>query len=84
MNKLAKLLPALAMVLGATFAFGFSPATPQTSEYGLSGSNWINVTGLTPGPSTYQCNSASQVCTRQTPNSSGNPVKSGIFVNNMD
>ena len=84
MNKLAKLLPALALVLAATFAFAFSPANTQTSEYGLDGETWINVTGLTPGPTTYQCNADPQACTRQAQNPSAPVVKTGIFVNNMD
>ncbi len=82
MNKTLKFLPALAMVLAAGLAFGFSPA--QTSEHGYDGQNWIDVTGLTPGPDTYQCNTSTVVCTREAPNQSAPPVKSGIFVNNMD
>ncbi|WP_339708310.1 DUF6520 family protein [Algoriphagus aquimarinus] len=82
MNKIAGKLPIIAFVFAAFAAFAFT--SPQVSEYGLSGSNWINVTGLTPGPTTYQCNSDPQACTRQEPNLSAPVVKTGIFVNNMD
>ncbi|OOG69924.1 DUF6520 family protein [Algoriphagus sp. A40] len=82
MIKFLKLLPALAIVLAATLAFAFAPA--QTSEYGYDGQNWINVTGLTPGPTTFLCNEDPQVCTRQAANHSAPQVKPGIFVNNMD
>jgi hypothetical protein len=82
MIKFLKLLPALALVLAATFAFAFGPK--QVSEHGYDGQNWINVTGLTPGPSTYQCNESTVTCTRQAANPSAPQVKPGIFVNNMD
>lgn len=84
MNKLAKMLPVLALVLGATAAVAFTPASSQSSEHGFDGQNWINVTGLVPGPDTYQCDQNPQVCTRQAPNSSASPVKTGLFINNMD
>lgn len=82
MIKFLKLLPALAMVLAATLAFAFAPAPP--SEHGFDGQNWIDVSGLTPGPDTYQCNTSTVACTREAPNPSAPVVKTGIFVNNMD
>ena len=83
MVKSLKMLPALAMVLAATLAFGFTPNTPPTPEHGYDGA-WIEVTGLTPGASTYQCDADPQACTRKAPNSTAQVVKTGIFVNNMD
>lgn len=84
MNKLSKLLPVLALALGAFGAVAFTPPSSQSAEYGYDGQSWINVTGLDPGPETYQCDEDPQVCTRQAPNSSANPVKTGLFINNMD
>ncbi len=81
MNNLIKRLPAFAFVLAAFAAFAFTPAV--SPEYGFDGENWIEVTELTPGPMTYQCNGSSQVCTREAPNSTAPQVKPGIFVNNM-
>lgn len=79
MNKLIKLFPMLAMVLGAGFAMSFSG--PQSGpEYGLDGSQWRNVTGVDPGPTTYECDEALTVCTRNAPNSSAPMVKDGIFI----
>ena len=81
MNNLIKRLPLFAFILAAFGAFAFS--SPPTPEYGLSGSTWINVTGLTPGPTTYQCNQDPQACTREAPSPSSPVVKTGIFKNNM-
>ncbi|REG77515.1 hypothetical protein [Algoriphagus antarcticus] len=81
MNKLAGKLPIIAFVFAAFAAFAFT--SPPIPEYGLSGSNWIDVTGLTPGPTTYQCNLDPQACTREAPNTSAPVVKTGIFKNNM-
>jgi hypothetical protein len=83
MNKLLKLLPAFALVLAASFAFGFSSPT-NGPEYGLDGSQWKEVTGLIPGPDTYECNLSSQVCTRSAPNSTAPMVKQGVFIFNGD
>ena len=81
MNKLVKLLPVLALVMGAGFAMAFSG--PQSGpEYGLDGSVWRNVTGLIPGPTTYECNEADEVCTRTAPNETAPMEKDGIFVYN--
>lgn len=82
MNKLLKLLPVFALVLAASFAFGFSSPV-NGPEYGLDGTEWVDVTGLLPGPSTYLCNSAPEVCTRTAPDISAPQKRSGIFVNNM-
>ena len=84
MKRFLKVLPALAMALGAFGAVAFTTPTLQSSEHGYDGQNWLDVTGLPPGPDTYQCNTSTAVCTRQAPNPSAPAVKSGIFVNNMD
>lgn len=79
MNKTVKLLPVLGLVMGAGFAMAFSG--PQSGpEYGLDGTEWRNVTGLIPGPDTYECDEAEVVCTRTAANSSAPMVKEGIFV----
>tara|TARA_R110002020_G_scaffold131044_1_gene293029 strand:+ start:5399 stop:5647 length:249 start_codon:yes stop_codon:yes gene_type:complete len=81
MNTLIKRLPLFAFVLAAFAAFAFT--SPPPAEYGLSGTNWIDVTGLTPGLTTYQCNLDPQACTREAPSTSAPVVKTGIFKNNM-
>lgn len=76
MNKLAKLLPALALVLGATLAFAFSPKGDTTSQYGQDSGQWIDVTGVTPGPTTYTCDATVDMhCLYDAPN--GNPLNPG-------
>ena len=83
MNKLLKSLPAFGMVLAATFALAFTG--PQTEEWAqIDEENFVNVTGLTPGPTTYLCDSDPQACTRSAPNDSAPVIKTGLFVNNMD
>ncbi|QYH40546.1 hypothetical protein GYM62_17720 [Algoriphagus sp. NBT04N3] len=78
MNKLSKLLPALALVLGAFAAVAFtSPDKPQP-EYGLDGSNWINVENLQIGQD-YLCNESEEVCTRTAPSITAPMVKEGTF-----
>jgi hypothetical protein len=78
MKTLIKRLPVFAFILAAFAAFAFTPAA--SSEYGLDGEDWIEVTELTPGPLTYQCNSSTtQVCTRELPNDNAPQVKPGIL-----
>lgn len=84
MNKFLNKLPVLAFVLAAFAAFAFSPADSQTAEYGFDGQNWINVTGLDPGPDTYLCDDEPVVCTRSAPSPAAQQVKPGLFINNMD
>ncbi|WP_339758470.1 DUF6520 family protein [Algoriphagus aquimarinus] len=78
MNKLIKSLPALALVLAATFAFAFSSPKVAAPEYGLDGSTWVNVENLEIGEN-YLCNESEQVCTRTAPSSSAPMVKEGTF-----
>ncbi|WP_074224467.1 DUF6520 family protein [Algoriphagus halophilus] len=83
MNKLMKSLPALALVLAATFAFAFSPKGESLSQFGEDSGQWIDVTGVTPGPSTYTCDAAVDAhCLYDAPN--GNPLspdEDKMFVN---
>ncbi len=82
MNKLSKLLPVLALVLGAFAAVAFSPKDLPMNVYGESAGLWYNVTGITPGPSTYTCDQQVDVeCLHDAVN--GNPINPGedrIFV----
>lgn len=84
MTKIKGVLPIIAFVFAAFAALAFSPADSQTAEYGFDGQNWINVTGLVPGPDTYLCDEDPQVCTRRAPNPTAQQVKTGLFINNMD
>ncbi|OOG76444.1 DUF6520 family protein [Algoriphagus sp. A40] len=83
MNRILKFLPALALALAATFAFAFSPKGEATNQYGEDSNQWINVTGVTPGPTTYTCDVAEdEHCLYDAPN--GNPLNPGedkMFVN---
>lgn len=80
MNKLMSKLPLLAFVLAAFAAVAFTGSKDLQPEYGLDGSSWINVTGLTPGVD-YDCDLDNElVCTRTAPDPSAPMVKPGIFV----
>jgi hypothetical protein len=79
MIKFLKLLPALALVLAATFAFAFSSPQPAAPEYGHDGNNWINVENLQIGDD-YVCNESEEVCTRSAPSETAPMVKEGTFV----
>lgn len=79
MIKFLKLLPAIALVLAATFAFAFSSPQPFAPEYGQDGENWINVENLQIGDD-YVCNESEEVCTRTAPSETAPMVKEGSFV----
>ncbi|MBN7817771.1 hypothetical protein [Algoriphagus pacificus] len=77
MNKLSKLLPALALVLGAFAAVAFTSPQPATGEYGLSGSVWYDVTGINPDEDTYVCNEdETRDCLFDQPFGMGTPISS--------
>ncbi len=82
MNKLINKLPILAFVLAAFAAVAFSPKDMAMNVYGESAGQWYNVTGITPGPSTYTCDQQEDVeCLHDAPN--GNPINIGedkVFV----
>lgn len=83
MNKVKGALPMIAFVFAAFAAFAFS--SPQVEEWGqIDEQNFINVTDLTPGPNTYECDDEPEVCTRSAPNDSAPVTKTGLFVNHMD
>lgn len=82
MNKLIKSLPALAMALAATFAFAFSPKDAPMNQYGEAAGQWYNVTGITPGPSTYTCDQLTNAeCLHDAVNGAPiNPGEDKVFV----
>ena len=55
MNKLKGALPIIAFVFAAFAAFAFGPKDLAMNQYGEAAGQWYNVTGITPGPSTYTC-----------------------------
>ena len=75
MNKLSKLLPALALVLGATFAVAFSFPKTQTGMFGLDGTTWYDVTETDPDEDTYVCDQSDpEGCLYDAPFGVGNPI----------
>ncbi|WP_026954990.1 hypothetical protein [Algoriphagus vanfongensis] len=80
MNKLSKLLPALALVLGATLAMAMNFANPMANQlYAEDPENpgeFINVTTWQPGVD-YDCDSSGD-CLYDAPN--GTVVQSGTFI----
>ena len=86
MNRLLNKLPLLAFVLAAFAAFAFSPKNSAMNVYGESAGQWYNVTGITPGPSTYTCDQLTDAeCLHDAVN--GNPINPGedrVFVKRGD
>ena len=83
MNTLIKRLPLFAFILTAFAAVAFT--SPQSEEWGqVDEDTFINVTNLTPGPLTYQCNGSSGACTRSSDDPTAPVIKPGVFQNNMD
>ncbi|RAI85607.1 hypothetical protein [Algoriphagus yeomjeoni] len=80
MNTLVKRLPLFAFVLAAFAAFAFTGPSDPDPEFGLDGSTWRNVSGLTPGVD-YNCNyNPEMVCTHIAEDIESPAVKPGIFV----
>ncbi|MEP0713604.1 DUF6520 family protein [Algoriphagus sp.] len=83
MKSLKNLLPALGLVLGATMAMAMNFAEPAAGEYRPAPNDeWYDLTNVTPGPTTYECNGSSEVCTYGDPDDQSAPVKMGIFQKN--
>ncbi|WP_026953501.1 DUF6520 family protein [Algoriphagus vanfongensis] len=87
MNKLFKILPALGMVLAATMAMAMNFADNPTERYAedpAPGTEvWYDLTDITPGPSTYQCDEeVDQTCSHMDPNFSSSEVEEGEFIKN--
>jgi hypothetical protein len=85
MKSLAKLLPALGLVLGASLAMSMNIAPNPTERYAQDPDPdveiWYELTGITPGSSTYLCNTGPTVtCSRDMPDESGDQVEAGVFV----
>ena len=85
MNKLNKLLPALALVLGVTMAMAMNFAADPTERYAQDPDpeidTWYELTDIDPGMATYLCNTGPTVtCSRDLPDESGNQVEAGVFV----
>ncbi|MDR7130987.1 hypothetical protein J2X69_003346 [Algoriphagus sp. 4150] len=88
MKSLKNLLPALGLVFGATLAMAMNFAEPtfveQYRPVGGSSTDWYDLTNVTPGPSTYQCNDSSIACTYSEPDINSPMVESGVFQKNGD
>ena len=87
MKSIKNMLPALGLVLGATMAMAMNFAENPTERYAedpAPGAEiWYDLTGITPGGSTYQCNmSISEVCSHEEDNFSSPQVETGKFVKN--
>ncbi|MBN7816913.1 DUF6520 family protein [Algoriphagus pacificus] len=87
MKSIKNLLPALALVLGASMAMAMNFANNPTERYAedpAPGTEvWYDLTDITPGPSTYQCDEeVDQTCSHMDPNSSSNEVEEGEFIKN--
>jgi hypothetical protein len=63
MNKLLKLLPAFALVLAASFAFGFS-SSPQGTLKALVDNQWVEISDS----GSYLCDAAQTTCTARFDN----------------
>lgn len=75
MNKFLKLLPTLALVLGAAFALAFSFPKTQTGMFGLDGTTWYDVTETDPDDDTYVCDQSDpEGCLYDAPFGIGNPI----------
>ncbi|TXD77383.1 hypothetical protein [Algoriphagus ratkowskyi] len=84
MKSIRNLLPALGLVFGATLAMAMNFADPAVGKYHPTGQpdEWYDLTNVTPGPSTYQCNSSSEVCTFTEPDDQSASASMGIFQKN--
>ncbi|MBN3584850.1 hypothetical protein JYB64_20830 [Algoriphagus aestuarii] len=87
MKYLKNIIPALALVLGASLAMAMNFAENPTVRYAEdpdSGTEiWYDLTGVTPGGSTYQCNmSPSKICSHEEDDFSSPQVEAGEFVKN--
>ena len=69
MKKLFNVLPMLAFVLAGIAGMAFTSATDlDDPKFGKFNGDWYDVTGMTEGPTTYQCLQSSAVCLREQPN----------------
>ncbi|SDD37954.1 hypothetical protein SAMN04488104_102718 [Algoriphagus faecimaris] len=85
MNKLMSKLPLLAFVLVAFAAFAFNMPGELDPEYAQDPDNqeiWYDLSSVTPGPNTYECDDVQDVCTRVLPSSSAAMKTSGEFIKN--
>lgn len=85
MNRLNKLLPALALVLGATLAMAMNFADNPTVRYAEDPAPgpeiWYNLQGVTPGSETYVCDTEEEVtCSYEMPDKNSEPVELGEFI----
>ncbi|WP_026947142.1 DUF6520 family protein [Algoriphagus marincola] len=87
MNKLRKLLPALALMLGASLAmamnFAHNPEERYAEDPAPGVEIWYDLTDVTPGPNTYECNeSVQETCSFEDPMSTSQEVEQGEFIKN--
>lgn len=83
MNKFVKLIPMLALVLGASLAF--TQAGDLDPEFAQDPDNpaiWYDLSAVTPGPNTFECDEVEDICTRVLPSSSATMKRSGEFIKN--
>jgi len=73
MNKLLRVFPVLALILGSALAFGGASQADvlQTKRANQNGT-WVDITGQVQGTD-YRCTSSSQVCTKLF-DSNNNPI----------
>lgn len=87
MSKFRKLLPALALVLGATLAMAMNFADNPEERYAedpAPGTEiWYDLTDVTPGSNTYECNeSVLETCSHVDPMFTSAEVEEGEFIKN--
>lgn len=87
MKAIRNLLPALGLVFGATLAMAMNFADNPTERYAedpAPGTEiWYDLTDITPGPSTYQCDEeVNDTCSHVDPDFLSTEVEEGEFIKN--
>lgn len=85
MKRLKNLLPAIALLVGATMAMAMNFADNPTIRFAEDPDThvWYDLTGITPGASTYECDYApTETCSREEASNSSPQVEVGEFVKN--
>lgn len=76
-KNVKNLLRAGVFIMVAAFAFAFSKPQINNDRFGRDSGIWYDVTGISPGPSTYTCDSGGQGCLYDEPSTSGQLISSG-------
>jgi hypothetical protein len=85
MKLFKNLLPALALLLGATLAMAMNFPGNPTERYAKHPTLeiWYDLTDIEPGDETYDCDEfETTTCSRVAPNSSAMQVEPGQFIVN--